>query len=55
MFVTRLYRSVIALMCTLALSLAQWGPAAAANSSAKKHPANACGILKTDRYQPMRP
>ena len=31
MFVTRLYRSVTALMCMLALSLAQSGPAAAAD------------------------
>ncbi|HET7812874.1 MAG TPA: pilus assembly protein N-terminal domain-containing protein [Candidatus Baltobacteraceae bacterium] len=31
MFVTRLYRSVMALMCMLALSLAQWGPASAAD------------------------
>lgn len=31
MFVTRLYRSAFALVCTLALSLAQWGPASAAD------------------------
>lgn len=31
MFVTRLYRSVVALVCTLALSLAQSGPAGAAD------------------------